>query len=259
MSASVPTLTLIFSVRLDARGIEQANVARVRAFATASAAGRARGPRATSRAGARLRARSALPSDGYFYVVACAPLTAIDERRRLAPVALAVLVTARYLNSTVAPGARPAIVVLACSVDGAVTHVLPPSVLYCHSYDARRPAVAATTFALPETAPGFAAKTRARRVGVLRTATPALSMMAAPFSGAGVGRRLDVAAELLEQRDERRALVVAHGDGALGPRERRRLGDLQLVDGRRDRGERAAWGWGTMGCRSSAFTMPWRT
>jgi hypothetical protein len=33
------------------------------------------------------------------------------------------------------------------------------------------------TFATPETGPGFAAKARAVRVGVLRTATPALSMM----------------------------------------------------------------------------------
>ncbi len=47
---------------------------------------------------------------------------------------------ARYLNCTVEPGTRPATVVLACSVGGAVIHVLPPSVLYCHSYDARRSA-----------------------------------------------------------------------------------------------------------------------
>src|SRR5579859_401999 len=93
-----------------------------------------------------------------------------------------VLVTARDLNRTVAPGAKPAMVVLAWSVTGAVTQVLPPSRLCCHSYDARRPADTATTFALPETAPGFAAKARARRVGVLRTATPALSMMDAPLS-----------------------------------------------------------------------------
>jgi hypothetical protein len=43
------------------------------------------------------------------------------------------LVTARYRNCTVDADARPAMVVLACSVAGAEIHVLPPSVLYRHS------------------------------------------------------------------------------------------------------------------------------
>src|SRR5258708_40290468 len=96
-------------------------------------------------------------------------------------------VTGRCLNCTVAPGTRPATVVLACSVVGAVSQVLPPSVLYCHSYDARWPAEAATTVATPEMRPGFAAKIRARRVGVLRTATPAPSMIDGPFPSAASG------------------------------------------------------------------------
>ncbi len=44
-----------------------------------------------------------------------------------------VLVTARYRNMTVEATARPSTVVFACSVDGKVDHVLPPSVLICHS------------------------------------------------------------------------------------------------------------------------------
>jgi hypothetical protein len=44
-----------------------------------------------------------------------------------------VLVAARYRNITVAPGVSPETVVLVCSVDAEVTHVLPPSVLYRHT------------------------------------------------------------------------------------------------------------------------------
>jgi hypothetical protein len=85
-------------------------------------------------------------------------------------------------------------------VDGAETHVLPPSMLYCHSYDARRAAAAAVTVATPETGPGFAAKTRARRVAVLRTATPALSMTDAALVWSASAHRLDVGEQVLEQR-----------------------------------------------------------
>jgi hypothetical protein len=53
--------------------------------------------------------------------------------------------------------------------------------MYFHSYDARRPA--ATIFAIPETAPGFAAKgARATRGRLAHGGSGALSMMAAPFS-----------------------------------------------------------------------------
>jgi hypothetical protein len=60
---------------------------------------------------------------------------------------------------------------------------LPPSVLYSQSYAARRAATWATTFAAPETLPQVTVKAGARRVGVLRTATPALSMIEAAFVG----------------------------------------------------------------------------
>jgi hypothetical protein len=56
-------------------------------------------------------------------------------------------------------------------------------VLYSHSYDERCPADGAMTLTSPDTAPGFAEKTRGGRTGVLRTARPALSMIDAPFSG----------------------------------------------------------------------------
>jgi hypothetical protein len=45
----------------------------------------------------------------------------------------------------------------------------------------------------------------------------------------GVRDRLNVGPEGLEKRDERLALLVARGGGALGARERRRLGGLQVL------------------------------
>jgi hypothetical protein len=45
-----------------------------------------------------------------------------------------------------------------------MTQVLPPSALYCQSYDARCPADAAMTSATPVLGPGFAVKTRGLRV-----------------------------------------------------------------------------------------------
>src|SRR5580658_6110189 len=84
-----------------------------------------------------------------------------------------VLVTGRYRNCTVVPAVSPVTVVFACSVTGAVTQVLPPSVLYSHSYEARCPADAAMSFAEPVTAAGFAAKTRGERTTVFFTSTPA--------------------------------------------------------------------------------------
>src|ERR1019366_4408772 len=67
-------------------------------------------------------------------------------------------------------------------VAGAITQVLPPSVLYCHSYDERVPADLATSLTVPDTAPGLASKARGARTGTFLTATPALSMIEAPFS-----------------------------------------------------------------------------
>ena len=92
-----------------------------------------------------------------------------------------VFVTARYLNCTVDPGVSPGIVVFAWIVEAAVTQVLA-SVLYCHSHDERAPAEAATSFAEPEMAPGFALKTRGARTGVFLSPIPAPSMIDAPFS-----------------------------------------------------------------------------
>jgi hypothetical protein len=51
-----------------------------------------------------------------------------------------VLVVARYRNSTVVATGKFEMVVFACNVMGTSTHVLPPSTLYCHSYEARAPA-----------------------------------------------------------------------------------------------------------------------
>ena len=48
-----------------------------------------------------------------------------------------LFVVARTLNCTVVATGSPVIVVLACSVCGTSIHVLPPSMLYCQSYDAR--------------------------------------------------------------------------------------------------------------------------
>src|SRR5579859_1879671 len=73
-------------------------------------------------------------------------------------------------------------VVFVCSVPGACTHVLPPSVLYCHSYEARRAAETACRMTEPETAAGFAAKTRAACTGTLRTWMPALWMTVVAIS-----------------------------------------------------------------------------
>src|SRR5580658_2118452 len=84
-----------------------------------------------------------------------------------------VLVTGRYRNCTVVPAVSPVTVVFAWSVTGAATQVLPPSVLYSHSYEARCPADAAMSFAEPVTAAGFAAKTRGERTTVFFTSTPA--------------------------------------------------------------------------------------
>ena len=47
----------------------------------------------------------------------------------------------------------PVTVVDALTVPGRSTHVLPPSMLYCHSYAVRGPAERVTIFAEPETAP----------------------------------------------------------------------------------------------------------
>ena len=58
-----------------------------------------------------------------------------------------ILVVARTLNSKVVPAGSPVIVVFACNVLGASTHVLPPSMLACQSYDAR---AAATFFTASE-------------------------------------------------------------------------------------------------------------
>src|ERR1019366_7426322 len=88
-----------------------------------------------------------------------------------------------YRKSTDVPTGSPVTVVLAWSEEGALTHVFPPSVLYCHSYDARRAAIVAVSFAVPETSPGLAPKTRVARGVTLRTGIPALWMIVAPFSG----------------------------------------------------------------------------
>lgn len=72
--------------------------------------------------------------------------------------------------------------VFAWIVAGAATQVLPPSTLYCHSYDDRCPADTAVIFAVPETDPCLAAKARAARTAIFRTARPALWMIAAPSS-----------------------------------------------------------------------------
>jgi hypothetical protein len=60
---------------------------------------------------------------------------------------------ANRLNWTLAPGVKAVIVVLAWRVPGAKIHVFPPSVLYCHSYDARRAALAATSLTEPDGGP----------------------------------------------------------------------------------------------------------
>ena len=55
--------------------------------------------------------------------------------------------------------------------------------------------------------------------------------------GRRVGLGLDVRLELLEQIDERRALVVSRRGGAFGASERGRLGDLEGTDCRRYQGQ----------------------
>jgi hypothetical protein len=47
------------------------------------------------------------------------------------------LVTGQDRNCTVVPDLSPVIDVFDCNVDGIATHVLPPSVLYSQSYEAR--------------------------------------------------------------------------------------------------------------------------
>jgi len=69
-----------------------------------------------------------------------------------------VFVMARYRNCVAVPTGSPVIVVDAFSVPGVGTQVLPPSTLYCHSYDARRDATTAVIFTEPETVPGLARK-----------------------------------------------------------------------------------------------------
>jgi hypothetical protein len=56
------------------------------------------------------------------------------------------LVTALNRNVAVAPAVSPGAVVLDCKVLGAPSHVLPASVLYCHSYEARCAAEWVTRF-----------------------------------------------------------------------------------------------------------------
>ena len=91
-------------------------------------------------------------------------------------------VTGRHRNTTVAPGVSPAIVVFAGRVLGAATHVLPPSVLYCHSYEARRAAELVTRCAEPDTVPTLAANARGGRTGVFFTARSALWIVEGEFS-----------------------------------------------------------------------------
>src|SRR5262249_52888934 len=81
------------------------------------------------------------------------------------------------------PGVRPEIVVFDCIVAGARIQVLPPSMLYCHSYDERGSGRAVTSFTEPDTGPGFAAKTRGGRGAGWRTESAALSMIEALVSG----------------------------------------------------------------------------
>src|SRR5580700_6074222 len=64
---------------------------------------------------------------------------------------------------------RPVTVVLAYWVAGRDTQVLPPSMLDCHSYEARRAAESVTSLTEPETSPGLAAKTRGARAAVFFT------------------------------------------------------------------------------------------
>jgi hypothetical protein len=99
-------------------------------------------------------------------------MTLIDWLQSPSP----VFVTPRYRKVIVAPGVSPAMTVFAYSVTGAASQVLPPSMLYCHSYDARRAADGATIFTGPETAPGCASKVRAARTAVFFTLIPALWM-----------------------------------------------------------------------------------
>src|SRR5580693_3577114 len=72
--------------------------------------------------------------------------------------------------------ASPERLVLACTLDGNASHVLPLSVLYSQSYAACGPADTVVTFTEPETAPCLIAKTCGLRLGVLRTARPAPRM-----------------------------------------------------------------------------------
>ena len=70
------------------------------------------------------------------------------------------LVTDRYRKVTVVAGVSPDIVVVDLTVEGAGCHVCPPSALQAQSYDARSPAVGATTLIEPDTAPWVIANTR---------------------------------------------------------------------------------------------------
>jgi integrase len=58
-----------------------------------------------------------------------------------------------------------------------------------------------------------------------------------------VGDRLDVGTQLLDHPHERRALLVAKRDGAVGATQRERLGRLQIADGGSEGGERRDGCW----------------
>src|SRR5690349_11592915 len=81
------------------------------------------------------------------------------------------------------PGVSPLTVVRDWIVVGACVHVLPPSRLHCHSYDARWPAALATNCTVPEVLPAFTTKVVLVRAGVFFEAIPALAMMLGALSG----------------------------------------------------------------------------
>ena len=91
---------------------------------------------------------------------------------------------ARVRTRTVVAGVRPVIVVFACVVGVVVTHVLPPSVLYSHSWDAR---LSVPTFAVTSTDPEveacFTFTSFFERTEGLRSSRPALPTIAAAVPG----------------------------------------------------------------------------
>src|SRR5579872_2795044 len=72
--------------------------------------------------------------------------------------------------------------VVAWTVVGQLIHVFFPSLLYCHSYAARLPALGATSCTDPDTRPVFTVNVRGAGPPFFLTAIPALSMIDAPCS-----------------------------------------------------------------------------